>query len=290
MLKQIKRSEGAEQDSAPLFGLYAYWKGEDKMYNKILKQVREIVLEAAEIIDSMEKIQIKEKGINDFVTTCDIKISNFLCDRLPKILENSRVISEEGNIVAPEKGYYWIVDPIDGTSNFIYGIPEHAISVGLVKDGMPVLGVVYAPKKNEMYYAAKGEGAFCNGSSIHVCSDQSISSTIVLAETNPYSSRPENAFSAVFQELFKDCIDYRITGSAALDCCYIARGRGGVFVSEKLKPWDYAAGVILIQEAGGEITQWNGEALGYFGSSTILATNGQIHEEAVRRIKSALSK
>lgn len=258
------------------------------MYHKLLKKVKSIVLEAADIIEDMKKIQIRAKGTNDFVTTCDIKISNFLCDKLPNILNDSIALSEEGSIVNPQKGYYWIIDPIDGTSNFIYNIPDYAISVGLVKDGKPVLGVVYAPKKNEMYYAAEGMGAFCNGKAIHVCNDKSIHSTIVLSETNPYSDRTKNAFAAVFQELFKDCIDYRITGSAALDCCYIACGRGGVFVSEKLKPWDYAAGVVIIQEAGGNITQWNGEIPHYFGGTTILATNGLIHNEAVKRIKAAI--
>ena len=192
------------------------------MYKKLIEKVETIVYEAADIIDDIKKPRVNEKGINDFVTEVDIKISQFLCDKLPMLVKESVALSEEGSIVNPEKGYYWVIDPIDGTSNFIYGIPDYG--------------------------------------------------------------------AAVFGELFKDCIDYRITGSAALDCCYIACGRGGVFVSENLKPWDYAAGVIIIQEAGGVMTQWDGEALRYFGGSTFLATNGQLHKEVLERIKEAYAK
>ena len=260
------------------------------MYKKLIEKVKTIVYEAADIINDIKKPRVNEKWINDFVTEVDIKISQFLCDKLPMLVKESVALSEEGSIVNPEKGYYWVIDPIDGTSNFIYGIPDYGISVALLKNGKPVLGVVYAPKKQEMYYAAEGLGAFCNGKPIRVCKDEHIKSTLILSETNPYSDRETNMYAAVFGELFKDCIDYRITGSAALDCCYIACGRGGVFVSENLKPWDYAAGVIIIQEAGGVMTQWDGEELRYFGGSTFLATNGQLHKEALERIKEAYAK
>ena len=187
------------------------------MYKKLIEKVKTIVYEAAGIIDDIKKPRVNEKGINDFVTEVDIKISQFLCDKLPKLVKESVALSEEGSIVNPEKGYYWVIDPIDGTSNFIYGIPDYGISVALLKNGKPVLGVVYAPKKDEMYYAAEGLGAFCNGKPIQVCQDEHIKSTLILSETNPYSDRETNMYTAVFGELFKDCIDYRITGSAALD-------------------------------------------------------------------------
>ena len=121
------------------------------MYKKLIEKVKTIVYEAADIIDDIKKPRVNEKGINDFVTEVDIKISQFLCDKLPMLVKESVALSEEGSIVNPEKGYYWVIDPIDGTSNFIYGIPDYGISVALLKNGKPVLGVVYAPKKQEMY-------------------------------------------------------------------------------------------------------------------------------------------
>lgn len=146
------------------------------------------------------------------------------------------------------------------------------------------MGVIYAPKRNELYYAAEGLGAFCNDYPIHVNEDKDITSTLVVSETNPYGDREVMLYPKLFKAFFKDCVDCRITGSAALDCCYVACGRAGIFVCEVLKPWDYTAGEILIKEAGGVVSQWNGEDMTYLGQSTIIATNGIVYADALKRI------
>ena len=228
---------------------------------------------------------VMQKGRQDFVTDVDLAVSEFLCRELPRLLPGSVVISEEGFKGKPEDGYYWVIDPIDGTNNFIYQLPNFAISIGLLQDREPVLGAVYAPRLGELYAAAKGEGATCNDRPIHVCPDETVAQTLALAETNPYSDRAANRFPVLISNVYLDCIDCRFAGTAALDCCYVACGRGGLFVAENVKPWDYAAGEIITTEAGGKVSQWNGQPMTYFGNTTILMTNGKLHEEMLRRIR-----
>lgn len=255
------------------------------MYEDLLAKVRQTALEAADVICETHGFQVSQKGEKDFVTEIDLKISDLLCETLPKLIEGSTVISEEGRKGRPERKYCWVIDPVDGTSNLIYDLPAYAISIGLLEDKKPVLGVVYNPKTKEMFWAAKGLGAFCNEKPITVCRDSTISETLILAETNPYCNRRENPFHEIISEIFCDCIDYRVIGSAALDCCYVACGRGGALISQNLKPWDYAAGEIILEEAGGFLTQWTGEPVGYYGNSTVLASNGLLHKEILSRLK-----
>ncbi len=258
------------------------------VYAELLKKVKILIVEAAEAAKLDHAHSIITKGKQDFVTDADLAVSSFLCEKLPELLPGSTVISEEGYKGEPGEGYYWVIDPIDGTNNFIYQLPMFAISIGLLKNRKSVLGVIYAPRLHEIYYAALGEGAYCNDKPISVCPDETVSKTLVIAETNPYSDRPTNRFPAVLDNVYLDCIDYRIEGTAALDCCFVACGRGGVFIAENVKPWDYAAGEILVTEAGGCVTQWNGKPMTYYGNSTALLTNGKIHNEMLERIQKVL--
>ncbi len=258
------------------------------MYAQLLEKVKALVLEIAGSAQLDHAHSIMQKGKQDFVTDVDLAVSTSLCDRLPELLPGSSVISEEGYKGEPGPGYYWVIDPIDGTNNFIYHLPNFAISVGLLEDRKPVLGVIYAPRLGELYAAAAGEGAFCNDRPIRVCGDETVSGTLIAAETNPYSDRSKNLFPAVLNNINQDCIDYRISGSAALDCCYVACGRVGAFVAENVKPWDYAAGEALVNEAGGKLTRWNGQPMTYYGNSSALMTNGKLHAELLERIRSVV--
>lgn len=255
------------------------------MYNALVTEVKLLMQEIVHIIRKTDKFRIEQKGENDFVTEVDMVVSDILCERLPKLIEGSMVISEEGYKGKPEQKYCWIIDPIDGTNNFIYGLPACAISVGLLEDKKPVLGVIYNFNTEEIFWAAKGYGSYCNGRKIHVCNDSAIEKTLILAESNPYCNRKENQFHKIMDDIFCDCIDYRIIGSAALDCCYVACGRSGVFLAQNIKSWDYAAGAAILEEAGGRFTKWTGEDMGYDGGSTFLASNGLLHEELLKRLK-----
>ena len=258
------------------------------MYADLLSKVKKLIVEAAQTARLDHAHSIMTKGKQDFVTDVDLAVSSFLCEKLPELLPGSVVISEEGYKGEPGEGYYWIIDPIDGTNNFIYQLPLFAISIGLLENRKPVLGVVYAPRLHELYAAAAGEGATLNDHPVHVCDDESVSRTLVLAETNPYSNREQNRFPLVLDNVYRDCIDCRVSGTAALGCCFVAGGRGGVFFAENVKPWDYTAGQALVQEAGGCVTQWTGENMTFYGSSTVLMTNGKLHEEMLERIRLAL--
>ncbi len=255
------------------------------MYNELITEVKGIVKETVSIIREMNRFHISQKGEKDFVTEVDLAISEKLCRELPELLEGSMVISEEGYQGEPKEKYCWVIDPVDGTTNLIYDLPAYAVSVGLLEEQEPVLGVVFNVKTGEMFWAVKEGGAYRDEERIHVCKDPSVDRTLILAETNPYCPRTENPFHQVMDCIFCDCIDYRVTGSAALDCCYVACGRGGAFVAQNLKPWDYAAGKIILEEAGGTMTQWSGEKIGYYGNSTVLASNGLLHEELLKRLK-----
>ena len=255
------------------------------MHKDLLEKVKNLVMDVSAIAKHDGQLQIKEKGAKDYVTETDLKISEALIKGLPSLLEGSIVISEEGDQRNLDNRFCWIIDPIDGTSNYIFGWREFCISVGLFENGTSVLGVVYSPGTGEMFYAAKDEGAFCNGERIHVSSDHCIGTTLVLAETNPYCDRMKNKYINIFKKVFMDCVDYRITGSAALDCCYVACGRGGLLMAENLKPWDYAAGEIIIHEAGGMFTDWKGRKPDYIGNFEALASNGLIHNEAMNILK-----
>jgi myo-inositol-1(or 4)-monophosphatase len=136
-----------------------------------------------------------------------------------------------------------------------------------------------------MFSAFLGGGAFLGASRIHVSTDTSVAKTLVLVETDPYLERGLNRSPALIKTVFQDCIDYRVTGSAALDICYIAAGRGGTFFTQALKPWDYAGGSIILLEAGGSLSMWDGSPLPYAGKHNFLASNGLLHDEMLEKIR-----
>jgi myo-inositol-1(or 4)-monophosphatase len=251
----------------------------------LLEKVKELVLEASALIESRDVLNVKAKGSRDFLTQVDLRISELLCLRLPELLPGSKVLSEEGEqSVNSRTGFTWIIDPVDGTTNLIYGLPLYAVSVGLLGEGRPVLGAVYNPADGEMFSAVPGGGAFLGDCRIHVNADASVARTLVLAETDPYLDRGRNRSPDLIKTIFQDCIDYRVTGSAALDICYIAAGRAGTFFTQALKPWDYAGGSTILLEAGGSLSTWDGGPLPYKGKHNFLASNGLLHAEMLEKI------
>jgi myo-inositol-1(or 4)-monophosphatase len=261
----------------------------------LLEEVKAAAVEAAAMINEGGNLDVKSKGPKDFVTSLDLRISKFLCRRLPELLPGSLVVSEEEDEISSANSggsssrYQWIIDPVDGTTNLIYGLPLYAVSIGLLQDAKPVLGVVYNPAGGELFSAAEGLGAWLGDQQIRVNRDPKLSVTLALTETDPYMDRDKNLSPELIRSVFNSCIDYRITGSAALDICYIAAGRGGVFFSQTLKPWDYAAGSSLIREAGGSISRWDGSPIPFTGKHSVLASNGLIHKEMLDLIGEFLS-
>lgn len=253
------------------------------MENKINPEVKElldkltaVMKECGQLIinaDRNESMVDEKAGHANFVTTYDKMVQVKLQESFAKILPEAVFVGEEEDIHASiEKGLAFIVDPIDGTTNFIKDYHTSAISVGLLKDGEQYLGAVYNPYLDELFTAVKGCGAYLNGKPIHV-SKQPLSNGIVLFGTAPYYEELNKASFDMAYDYFKQALDIRRSGSAALDLCSVAAGRAELFFELRLSPWDYAAGSLIITEAGGIVTTVEDGPITFDKPCSVLARN-----------------
>ena len=231
---------------------------------ELLKNIVDLVYEAGKVILSAHNItdvtQTKSSDA-DLVTAYDLQVEAFLKDKLLKLVPNSHFYGEEElNNADPNIGWVFIVDPIDGTANFVHDLAQSAISVALAKDGIVEYAVAYNPYRTEMFTAKKGCGAFLNGYPIHV-STCPLDKGIFGFGTAPYNAKLHPATMQLANQLFKRSCDFRRMGAAVLDLCALAAGRIDAFFEYELCPWDYAAGSLLITEAGGKICTLDGKAL-----------------------------
>lgn len=220
----------------------------------MLKEIINIVSQAGEIYKSADDdLGIEDKGSAvNLVTKYDKRIQDFLFEQLKKLIPDCQFLGEEGD--GNKKltdGYCFIIDPIDGTTNFIKGFQHSAISVGLAKDKEMIIGVVLDPDLNNMFYAEKGRGAFLNGRPIHV-SDCGIDKSLVLFGTCPYEHELAHKTFELTEKIFYKAIEVRRSGSAALDICYVASGKADLYYEMILRPWDWAGASLILREAGGE--------------------------------------
>ena len=238
----------------------------------LAKECGKVILNA-----DREKMAIDIKsGVADLVTEYDTKIQAQLFEGLKKILPEAKLIGEEGSTdKLSDEGYAFVVDPIDGTTNFVKDYHMSAISIALLKGAEAVAGVVYNPYLDEVFYAIKGQGAYCNGKKISV-SNQPLSNALVLFGSSPYDKKLFKETLEILSEYFYKALDIRRSGSAALDLCAVAAGRADVFFEMQVSPWDFAAGKLLIEEAGGTVTTLDGKPLSFKGKTSILAKNGVI--------------
>jgi len=247
----------------------------------LLERMAKIVVQAGRIAkEKALSSSVHIKGTNDFVTDADLSVSEFLEERLPKLIEGSRVLSEEDAKKTGPQGRLFIIDPIDGTTNLMYGMNMSAISCAYCEDGVPLLGAIYQPFTNELFTAEKGKGAFLNGQPIHVNNDPTVADALIGVECGPATRDSVGAFFSAMHEVQKISRGLRLTGSAALDLALVACGRLSGSVYHYLYPWDYAAGWLLVSEAGGRLSLVSGGDPTMQGiSKPLLATNGFIHEE-----------
>ena len=245
------------------------------LVNKIcllVKDCGKVILNA-----DREKMAIDIKsGVTDLVTEYDKGIQEQIAIGLKKILPEAKFIGEEGSSdELTDDGYAFVVDPIDGTTNFIKDFHMSAISVALLKGKEVVAGVVYNPYLDEIFYAMKGQGAYCNGKKISV-SSQPMSNALVLFGTSPYDKKLFGKTVEIISGYFEQALDIRRSGSAALDLCSVACGRAELYFELQVSPWDFAAGKLLIEEAGGVVTTFDGAPLSFEGKTSILAKNNVI--------------
>ena len=223
------------------------------------------------------KVSTKE-GINNLVTEADHAAEKAIIDVIRNDFPGHYILSEESGEMITSSEYKWIIDPIDGTVNFANGIPLCCVSIGLEKDGEIILGSVYNPIMNEWYFAQKGFGASLNDKKISVSAKtEVITSCLVTGFPYTYLDSPNGPIQ-VFEKLIRQGIPVRRLGSAAIDLCWVAAGRFDGFYEHNLQAWDSAAGFLIVEEAGGKVTDFDGNPYSPY-QPHILATNGKIHEE-----------
>ena len=242
----------------------------------MLEQITDIVREAAQIVLAARDIpsQTHEKtSAADLVTEYDLAVERFLKEKLPPLVPGSVFFGEEeAENADPSRGWAFIVDPIDGTTNFVRDLRQSAISVALARDGAVEYGVVYDLYKDELFSARRGGGAFLNGSPIHV-STRPLSQGVFGMGTAIYKREYLEPTMRLTEQLFRRSCDFRRLGSAALDLCNVACGRTEVFFEYSLCPWDYAAGSLLVTEAGGAVCALDGGPLPVVSLSGAWASN-----------------
>ena len=210
----------------------------------------------------VENLQVSKKGPKDFVTKTDLHVEKILVEELSKSKKNYSFITEESGIIKKlDKENFWIIDPIDGTTNFLHGIPHFAISIALKSKNEIISGIIFDPIKNEMFYAEKNSGSFFNNQRIRVSKKNSLEEC--LFATNHVGTK------------FTD-LNVRYTGCAALDLAYVAAGRFDGYFHNNINIWDIAAGVLLIEEAGGKVNDINSFKL---NSIDVRASSNEIHEK-----------
>lgn len=248
-------------------------------FEKVVQLVKEA---SAFVYDQELKSQISQKGFADYVTQVDLRISEFLKKNLKDLYPDVGFMSEEEEYTILDDKR-WILDPIDGTTNLIYGYNMSSVSLALYDNGKIVFGVVYNPFSDECYTAEIGKGAYLNGEKLHVSTREMKESIIEFGAGSTRKQEAEQSFN-LGKAVFKECLDLRRVASSALVLCFIAAGRIDGFFETKLKPWDYAAGGLVLSEAGGIATTYDNSPLPFDKPSTIIASNGVIHERLVEII------
>ena len=223
------------------------------------------------------KISNKE-GVNNLVTEADHASEKAILSVIQSRFPDHQILAEESGKILQESTFKWIIDPIDGTVNFAQGIPLNCVSIGIEKDGEMIMGAVFNPHLNEFFFAEKGKGATLNNEPIHVSSKtETIKACLVTGFPYTYINQPNGPLET-FERFIKKGVPVRRLGSAAIDLCWVAAGRFDGFYEHKLEPWDSAAGYLIVEEAGGKVTDHSGNAYSVYQHG-LLATNGKIHEE-----------
>jgi myo-inositol-1(or 4)-monophosphatase len=246
----------------------------------LLETAVEIAREAGRLVANYHRrhIPFEIKGEFDLVTEADRASEKLIVERLRSHFPAHAIVAEEGGGVESASEYRWFVDPLDGTTNFAHGFPMFCISMGLERAGELIAGVVYDPVRDELFTAERGAGAFLNNHRIRASAVARVSES--LASTGfPSRKRHHNINIHFYYQLAMASHGVRRTGSAALDLAFVAAGRLDFFWEFGLKPWDIAAGALLVQEAGGRVSEMTGGPLSVTASDHLLADNGLLHDE-----------
>lgn len=254
----------------------------------MLKIAESAALKAGKVIlqsiDRLDRIKISEKETNDFVTDIDQKAEAVILDILKKTYPDHKILAEESGLSEGSEENLWIIDPLDGTKNFIHGLPHFAISIAYMEQGKIQVGVIYDPIRDELFSAIRGKGATLNNTRIRVSQTSKLNKALI-GTGFPFRNLDqfENYFKSL-KNIFPNISGLRRNGSAALDLAYVAAGRLDGFWELSLKKWDIAAGILLVKEAGGLLSDTNGTE-NYFENGNIIAANPKIFKSMLQILK-----
>ena len=240
--------------------------------------------------ETPDSVESTQKGTNDFVTNVDRDAEHMIIDVIRKSYPKHTIISEEcGELEGEDKDVQWIIDPLDGTTNFVKRFPHFAVSIAVRIKGRTEVAVVYDPMRNELFTATRGQGAQLNGYRLRGTNAKDLDGTI-LATGFPFKAKQHaTSYMNVVGKLITECADFRRTGSAALDLAYVAAGRVDGFFEIALKPWDFAGGELLVRESGGVVTDFVG-GHNHFSSGNIVAGNPRVVKGILMTMRDELSE
>ncbi len=246
----------------------------------VLEEVKRIAYEVGayqrEMIDSALTIDLKSSDI-DFVTEVDKTSEKMILDRVLELVKGSGFLAEESGLCTNDSDYIWVIDPLDGTTNYINEFPMYTVAIGLKYRGEAVLGVVYAPELNYMFSAIKGEGAYVNDKQIVVSKKDKLNGSL-LASGFPYSKKVDDRFIKYFTSTITKLSGFRRSGSAAFDLCLVAKGVFDVYFEVSISEWDYLAASVIVKEAGGTVINYKNYEE---GKDFIIAGNEKITSELI---------
>jgi myo-inositol-1(or 4)-monophosphatase len=254
--------------------------------DRLWEQVTQAVLGAAELFADRDKAgQVRHKDRTDFVTAVDLAVQERLRGELAALAPDIQLMGEEkDNSDVDRAGRVWILDPVDGTTNLVHNFRASAVSLALAEGGQVTAGLVYDPFRRELFSARKGQGASLNGEAIHVTAAQTLGQALCSVGTNPGCRDQADQSFRWLRAVYDRCHDVRRMGAASIELCYVAAGRLEAYMERGLKPWDYAAAMLILREAGGTFTDERGEPMGPFTVGAGVGSNGHIHRELLETL------
>lgn len=235
----------------------------------------------------VENLQVSKKGPGDFVSAADIRAEEIIVDELKFGRPDHGFLLEEGGEVKGKNEYRFIVDPLDGTSNFLHGLPHWAVSIGLERNGEIIAGVVHDPIKGELFHATKGEGAFSGRNRLRVSGRKELMSAMIGTGSPRRAVEKRDLFAREYKAVMNVAPGLRRYGAAALDLAYVAAGRFDAFWERDLKSWDVAAGILIVREAGGMVHDLNDRRNNPVVTGSVLAANPDLHPQLEKVLKAA---
>lgn len=239
-------------------------------------------------IDKLDRLKVELKAQNDFVSQVDLKAEEVIIEALRTAYPDHGIIAEENGRFNEDSEHQWIIDPLDGTTNFLHGFPQFAVSIAMQRKGRLEIAVVFDPVKNELFTAARGEGAQLNGRRLRTTTQKGIDGALIGTGFPFKHPQHLDTYLETFKAVHPTAAGIRRAGSAALDLAYVAAGRLDGFWELGLSPWDMAAGVLLVREAGGIVTDFSGEG-NYLETGNVIAAASKVYQPLYEAIKPHLT-